>query len=202
MTLWDQIGAFGGLALGAVEYMFMLAIPYGLSRRKSRLLACDFTWSANRYGGVRWAFLVLVMLFVWGYGSGAVLRLCGLWHGVRSLGRGTGESRTVGLELFQFFSAVLLGPCAEEVFWRVFALTALKKVLSPLLAILAQAGLYAALHFYPVGATVMVFGYGVILGYWRHRFGSLQPIVLAHVMLNFWAAGGGVLRILMRPLLG
>ena len=82
-----------------------------------------------------------------------------------------------------FVVVVLLGPFAEEVFFRGFVFTGLAWKWGPRNAALVSAALFAASHL-SVGLLVPAFASGLLLAWAYHRTGSLWPAVLAHTMQN------------------
>jgi hypothetical protein len=80
---------------------------------------------------------------------------------------------------------IFIGPIAEELFWRVYVLTQLRKVTYWPMALLIHSFLFAFSHlglFLP--QRLIVFLCGMVLGAWRIRFKSILPLVLAHICFN------------------
>ena len=80
-------------------------------------------------------------------------------------------------------SIVLLAPLAEEVLFRGLLFGALQKRLSALWTIILTAAIFALVHmqaiyFFPI------FLLGLILGWARHKSGSLAVSMLLHVLNN------------------
>jgi len=74
-------------------------------------------------------------------------------------------------------------PLGEEVFFRGYALPALRKSLGPLAAILISAALFALLHMDPVG-FVGLMEIGALLAALRWWSGSIWAAILAHAVNN------------------
>jgi hypothetical protein len=86
---------------------------------------------------------------------------------------------------------ILIGPVAEEIFWRGYLLEQLRKVTRPVAALLIQSLLFGLAHLpqsQGYGASIQAFLIGTVLGMWRIRFRSLLPLVFAHMIFNGVAA--------------
>jgi len=80
-------------------------------------------------------------------------------------------------------SVVLAPGLCEEAYFRGFALTSLAAHRGPRTAVVASAGLFAAIHYNPWQLPAL-FLFGLFLGllvYWTH---SLYPAVVAHIVNN------------------
>jgi membrane protease YdiL (CAAX protease family) len=100
------------------------------------------------------------------------------------LPKGLDESLPLdGAQGWWFIAVVLLGPFAEEVFFRGFVFTGLAWKWGPRNAALVSAALFAASHF-SSGQLVPAFASGLLLAWAYYRTRSLWPAVLAHTMQN------------------
>ena len=110
---------------------------------------------------------------------------------------GAGQQMAEGIAYFPqwlIFLAIiplfaLINALAEEVIYRGVLQEALMKVFSVAVAVLLQASAFAAIHFasgFPNGYTgyVMVFVYGLMLGYLRVRTGGMLAPYLTHVIAD------------------
>ena len=82
---------------------------------------------------------------------------------------------------------VLIGPIAEEIFWRGYVVDQLRKFTRSAVAILLQSLLFALPHLGFANscyAAFQAFLIGIVLGIWRVRFRSLLPLMLAHMIFN------------------
>ncbi len=83
---------------------------------------------------------------------------------------------------------ILIGPIAEEIFWRGYFLEQLRKITYSSVALLIQAVLFAFSHRWLLDQGMLFllapFWYGVITGLWRIRFRSIVPLIIVHVILN------------------
>jgi len=93
-----------------------------------------------------------------------------------------------GLRLLAFAVIVLIGPFAEEVFFRGFVLAGLLRRLGTTRALLVSSALFAVAH---LDLTVAgpAFLAGVVYAIVYRRTGSLWPLVLAHTAQNAIAFG-------------
>jgi len=80
-------------------------------------------------------------------------------------------------------TVTLAAPLGEEVFFRGFALPALRKSLGPLAAILISGALFALLHMDPVG-FIGLMEIGVLLAALRWWSGSIWAAIIAHAVNN------------------
>jgi uncharacterized protein len=80
-------------------------------------------------------------------------------------------------------TVVFAAPLGEEVFFRGFALPALRKSLGPLAGILISGALFALLHMDPVGFAGLM-EIGALLAALRWWSGSLWAAILAHAVNN------------------
>jgi len=78
----------------------------------------------------------------------------------------------------------ILGPVAEEIFWRGYVQSTLMRIFHPVLAVLVQATLFGLVHFRPVLGFLQVFLFGLIFGIWCYRRKTLLPVIIMHIALN------------------
>jgi membrane protease YdiL (CAAX protease family) len=164
----------------------MSVVPFILARMAPNTAGFDRQWLPNAWS--HWG-LFLLMPFL--------LLLTGAFAARLAIFAGLGAHRPWFSPAIYDFSlttvavngviAVLLGPIAEELFWRAYALEQLRKITRSAVALLVQALLFALAHvpltlgFY---SPISAFFYGTILGLWRIRFRSLIPLILGHIVLN------------------
>ncbi len=89
---------------------------------------------------------------------------------------------------------IVIGPIAEEIFWRGYVLSQLTKLAHWFLALVIQSVLFALAHapdyyqsWFPslfLCSAGSLFLSGMILGTWRIKFGSLLPLALGHIFVN------------------
>ncbi len=82
-----------------------------------------------------------------------------------------------------FFLIALLGPITEEVFFRGFLYSALKKTLGIASAIIISGFLFSFLHINLLG-FIPILALGVFLAYIREKTGSLVPCITVHIVHN------------------
>ena len=78
----------------------------------------------------------------------------------------------------------ILGPVAEEIFWRGYVQSTLMRIFHPVLAVLVQAALFGLVHFRPVLGFLQVFMLGLIFGIWCYRRKTLLPVIIMHIAFN------------------
>jgi membrane protease YdiL (CAAX protease family) len=83
-------------------------------------------------------------------------------------------------------ATILIGPIAEEIFYRGYLLEQLRKLTNSGIAIVLQSVFFAIAHLFYRGIfiSILVFLFGLILGSWRIKFRSLLPLILAHIIFN------------------
>jgi len=89
-------------------------------------------------------------------------------------------------------SMVLVGPVAEEIFFRGYVLEQLRKLARSSIALLIHSLLFGLSHLYvwglfaPVAVynSIFTFFLAMILGGWRIKFRSLLPLVFIHILIN------------------
>ena len=77
----------------------------------------------------------------------------------------------------------VFGPVIEEVFFRGFLYTALRKRMNILYSILISSCFFSLLHTNPLG-FVPILALGMLLAYVREKTGSLVPSIGIHIMHN------------------
>lgn len=106
------------------------------------------------------------------------------------------EEKETAVLLFSALFAAIFGPIAEEIFFRGFMYTAVRKKLGVLPAILVTSALFSFLHTHIVG-FLPILALGMLLAYLYEKTGSLVPSIMVHVMHNI---GMVMLVFLMRGL--
>ena len=94
------------------------------------------------------------------------------------------DSVSTTIILLSSLIIVFTGPVAEEIFWRGWLQKQFDKFLPKSASIFLQALLFAFAHLQGLLPSIIVFGYGIAFGFWRHRYKSMLPLILAHIILN------------------
>lgn len=96
-----------------------------------------------------------------------------------------GEARSLGVRLALWFSAVVVAPMAEEVFFRGLLQTMLVNVLRCRWTAIAVASVvFATVHFSQPQAIPALIALAFLMGYAYERTGSLLPSMLIHGLFN------------------
>ncbi len=172
------------IALSAIGVFLFFCIPIIAAKWKPTLAGFDQQWLPPRWSHLLWWLLLLVGLSVWALITYYVINQLGFWVEGPHFGQLTLEEPSPVAILFRAAIVILAAPIAEEIFWRGYALEQFRKLVPGTVAVLLQAVLFAFCHLYPVGPSILVFGYGMILGFWRLRMRSLVPIIIVHIALN------------------
>lgn len=77
----------------------------------------------------------------------------------------------------------VVGPVAEEIFFRGFVLTGLLRRFGVARALLLSSLLFGAFHIDP-GAILLTFMLGLVLGWVYLKTGSIWPAIFAHSLHN------------------
>jgi membrane protease YdiL (CAAX protease family) len=94
-----------------------------------------------------------------------------------------GQTIDPGALLLLLFLIAIIAPIVEELFFRGMIYPWLRTQGGPILAILASAAIFAALHFIPLLMPALFF-IGLILGLLREWSKSIIPCILLHMMQN------------------
>ncbi len=88
--------------------------------------------------------------------------------------------------------AIILGPIAEEVFWRGYVQSTMTILIGDEVATLAQAVLFGLLHLSGTLDVVHAGLMGFIFGIWCSRRRTLIPVIAVHVIQNAMAVRLGI----------
>jgi membrane protease YdiL (CAAX protease family) len=87
--------------------------------------------------------------------------------------------------MYWCISIVLVGPFAEEWVCRGILWQAVRRLFRPFLAICITATVFTLSHGLDrIREFPYLLGYGLLLGWLRHKCGSLSPTILAHSVTN------------------
>jgi len=171
------------LIAALVSCALMVLFPFVLARLAPRAAAFNTQWFPNTYS--QWGGFLILLLAVLCASRGTCLLMTSLGFRDERTSLFVGELTHAKVVLLGVYT-VLLGPMAEEIFWRGYVLEQLTKVTRTPLAVLAESSLFALGHLLLAGVvhTVVAFFVGVLLSLWRVKVRSLVPLILAHVVLN------------------
>lgn len=171
------------LLCGLISCALMTLLPFALARLAPRAAAFNTQWFPKRYSQWGWFLLLVPAVLCVSGGTCWLMKSLGFRDDRAFLF--CGELTRAKVVLLGVY-AVLLGPTAEEIFWRGYALEQLKKVTRTPLAVLAESSLFSLGHLLLAGVvhTVVAFFVGVLLSLWRVKLRSLVPLILAHIVLN------------------
>ena len=158
-------------------------VPFLLARMAPRAAGFDRQWLPRARSQWAWFLGMVFLLFLCGVLTGWLASLVGFrfrWTDLPYRGAVTAAKVVLNGVIM-----VLLGPIAEELFWRGYALEQLRKLTRSGVALLIHSLVFAIVHLNAgFHVAISAFLYGTILGTWRIRLRSLVPLVLAHILLN------------------
>lgn len=125
-------------------------------------------------------FPMLIILIV---GSMEVTKMLGLPFQPHPLIQPVLETGNPAIIWPLFAIGILLGPLAEELFFRGLLFPALKRRLSVFWSVIITAALFSSLHLNWAG-WLPIFGLGILLAYSYERTGSLLVPIFIHVIHN------------------
>jgi len=93
------------------------------------------------------------------------------------------EEKTTGILLLSTLFAAIFGPVAEEIFFRGFLYSSIKKIAGSFWGIMITSVIFSALHAHPVG-FLPIMALGMLLAYMYEKTGSLVPCISIHIIHN------------------
>lgn len=93
------------------------------------------------------------------------------------------KEENMGLVLYYVFLGAIFGPVVEEIFFRGFAYSAIKKRTGPRWAILISAAIFALVHM-NIFSFLPVMFLGITMAYLYEKTGSLIPSITLHIIHN------------------
>ncbi len=179
------------LAFPFLSAPLMIVSPIVAAKINPKLAGFDITWIRKPRSDILWVFLLFLIVLISSlafYWSLKKFRIPVNYEGSVLFFNNSAMFLSV-----HTFSIAFICPIAEEIFWRGYVQVRLSKLFGPWIALFTQAIAFAALHFRPVGGFLLLFVYGLIFGFWRHRRKSLLPIIITHIIINslfcigFWS---------------
>jgi membrane protease YdiL (CAAX protease family) len=161
----------------------MIVIPVLMVRRAPGSIAFDCVWVRWTRSEFGWFWLLPLGVVI----SVIPIAVLQYWLGLPlewsvEFEHGFYQDRwlLVGMTMY----AILLGPIAEEFFWRGYVQGTLTRVFHPTTAIVIQSVFFGLMHFRPALGTAGIIATGLIFGVWCWRRKTLVPVIIAHMMLN------------------
>jgi membrane protease YdiL (CAAX protease family) len=174
-------------------YALMAALPFALRKVAPSAASFESKWLPAARSHWLW-FLPMVLLLLASAGLGYWLSTVREeWFLISRLSA-VATTYEPGRVIGRGAMIIVVGPIAQEIFFRAYVLSQLTKLMHWCLAVLIHAVLFALAHVYVYYHSLFpsfylysmcsVFLSGVILGTWRIRFGSLLPLALGHMVVN------------------
>lgn len=167
-----------------ISYGLMAGLPFLLARTLPDAADFDRQWLPNAWTQWAWFLGMIFLIFFCGLLYAAVLTTLGFKPPVLVYPY-IGIFTKTKIILYGFI-IILIGPIAEEIFFRGYLLEQLRKLTSSSSAILIQSVIFALTHLFYRGIfnSIFAFLFGLIVGSWRIKFRSLLPLIIAHIILN------------------
>lgn len=172
----------GGCIAGALVTCGLTAtVPFVLARVAPRAANFDTQWFPRAWSHWLWFLGMVFLLFVCRMIAAMLADPLGLRY------YPTLVIPTAATVILTGIVVILIGPIAEEIFWRGYLLEQLRKLTRPAAALLIQSLLFGLVHIHQSQgyvALIQAFLMGAVLGMWRIRFRSFLPLMLAHMIIN------------------
>lgn len=191
-------GSFEQQVYELVLYLIVFALPFSVAARASGMRMQDLM-GRGRPPAVVYLMTVGLTLgwsFVAGWlGGGLELFLNGI--GLTEIGEAYVLPTSSAAIVVQFLSVAIIPPIVEELCYRGFFLNTAVRSLGTWGAIALTSFAFWLAH-YSIEILPLAFGFGLIGGYIRRRYGSLLPSMCGHfavnstyLLINYsWSAGG------------
>lgn len=171
--------------LDALSVIFVIYFTVGQYKEKLKSIGVNFkNFMANVFYGVVGYLAAIPVLFLVLILTAIIIRLTNYTPKeqvvVEMFMRQTNPAFLIYTSIF----AAIAGPVAEELFFRGFMYSAVKKYIGIFWATMITASLFALLHGHVVGfLPIMVLG--ILLAYLYERTGTLVSSVTVHILHNF-----------------
>jgi len=163
--------------------ILMVAIPVFMIRRAPRYTAFDCTALRWRWSELAWFCVLSLAVVVSAIPIGIIQQRTGLpieW----AIGSQHGFYESKWLFVWTTIYGILLGPIAEEFFWRGYMQSSLMRVSHPIMAIVIQSVFFGLVHYKPVLGTAVTITHGLVCGVWCWRRRTLVPVMIIHIVGN------------------
>ena len=162
----------------------MSLCPFVAAKWKPYLAGFDKTWLPAKRVHFIWSVVLFAVLLAWYTVFWFLSTRFGLWPDSETpIWKIVGPPSRWSILIYAILS-IVIGPITEEIFWRGYSQEQFAKVFPKSLALFLQAALFSLVHLRPIALSVLLFGDGLIFGYWRLKKRSLLPIIVAHIMFN------------------
>jgi len=162
-------------------YGLMATTPFVLARVAPRAASFETRWFPLAWSHWLWFVGLLFLVFVCRIAAALLVGplACRRYP--------TFELHTTTGVIVTGIAMIVVGPIAEEIFWRGYVLEQFRKLTRSAVALLVQSALFGMghLHFHlATFAFVQAFLIGAVFGIWRIKFRSLLPLIVAHMIMN------------------
>jgi len=186
-TLWTENGRSLSdvvvfILLPIVQIYLMLLCPVMLIRAKPRLAAFDCQWFRWDRSEVKGFFVLLLGIYLISAAATPLIYFFSISN--RASLALHNDNHGIVFWAFILIYGVVLGPISEEVLWRGYAQSTLTRSFGPSIGVLGQAVLFGLTHIAPPLLVIETFLTGLLFGLWRHRRGTLLPLILVHMGIN------------------
>ncbi len=174
IVLLPGCGSWGG-ALTAISHLLMVTVPFAIAWAVPNVASFDRQWIPRSAWHWIWFFGMVVTLLGVGRLSQWLISLRGDWFILVCLSRVRVDISPAAVVISGVLS-IVLAPIAEEVFWRGYALTQLRKLAGEATSLSIHSLLFTIAHVPSYWPHLLdVFVTGAVLGLWRLRFQPSPP---------------------------
>ncbi len=166
-----------------IATFFLFSLPLLAVKFFPALSDFELVWKTKPRAKIHWYVLLVFFTFAAQISIGTIAWKAGLprstvtlYHDVTQL--------TLAFFILSAAQIVILGPIAEEFFWRGFMQDQFAKCFGAKIALLLQAFLFALYHRYYFMGFLQIFLVGLVFGFWRLKRRSLIPIIIMHIIIN------------------
>lgn len=177
-------GSFGAELSDLLLYLIVFALPFCVASRMSDMSVRDLMGRGRPPAGVY--VMTICLTLGWSFAAGwlgggmeTLLNQFGLTETVDSYVLPTSAAAAV----VQFISVAIVPPIVEELCYRGFYLNTAVRSMGTWGAIVLTSFAFWLAH-YSVEILPLAFGFGLIGGYIRRRYGSLLPSMCGHFAVN------------------
>ncbi len=172
-----------------IAMLSLLLLPFVAAKLFPALSSFALIWTRKPRTKIRWFFLLIFSIVALAVITALISKQTG-YPIIKPLLFKDVTQLTLTFFVLQALCITILTPIAEEVFWRGYLQAQFSKCFGGKFGVFLQAFLFALAHCRPLLGFTHIFVFGLILGHWKRKIGSLLPIILVHAIMNgLWCLG-------------